>query len=111
MSSLVGYEPRAGIASKKVLPRTPPPVSVTSVACRCQRSRPRRVVLAAACLLTLLSPDIKVYAGSVSPSITLSDWEGMGLEERMTAVLSASSKETIAEDVRAFARAAAAERR
>eukprot|EP00752_Nemacystus_decipiens_P018330 g16445.t1 len=50
-----------------------------------------------------------VYAGSVSPAITVSAWEGMGLEERMTAVLSASSRDTVAEDVRAFARAAAAE--
>lgn len=51
---------------------------------------------------------LQVYAGSVSPAVTLSAWEGMGLEERMTAVLSASSKETVAEDVRQFARAAAA---
>ena len=47
----------------------------------------------------------------MSPAIALSAWESMGLEERMTAVLSASSKETVAEDVRAFARVAAAAER
>ncbi|CAM9902098.1 unnamed protein product, partial [Ectocarpus sp. 4 AP-2014] len=48
-----------------------------------------------------------VYAGSVSPSVTLAAWESMGLEERMSAVLSASSVGTIADDVRSFASAAA----
>ncbi|CAM9861553.1 unnamed protein product [Pylaiella littoralis] len=46
-----------------------------------------------------------VYAGSVSPSVTFAAWEGMGLEERLSAVLAASSAETIAADVRNFARA------
>ncbi|CAM9252402.1 unnamed protein product [Scytosiphon promiscuus] len=49
-----------------------------------------------------------VYAGSVSPSITLAAWEGMGLEDRISAVLAASSAKTVVEDVRVFARAAAA---
>lgn len=51
---------------------------------------------------------LQVYAGSVSPSVTLAAWESMGLEERMSAVLSASSVGTIADDVRSFASAAAA---
>ncbi|CAN0086718.1 unnamed protein product, partial [Laminaria digitata] len=46
-----------------------------------------------------------VYAGSVSPSVSLTAWEGMGLEERLAAILRASSSVTIAADVRAFARA------
>lgn len=49
--------------------------------------------------------DTQVYAGSVSPSVTFAAWEGMGLEERLSAVLAASSAETIAADVRNFARA------
>ncbi|CAB1100488.1 unnamed protein product [Ectocarpus sp. CCAP 1310/34] len=49
-----------------------------------------------------------VYAGSVSASVTLAAWESMDLEERMLAVLSASSVGTIADNVRSFASAAAA---
>lgn len=50
----------------------------------------------------------QVYAGSVSPSISLAEWESMGLEDRMSAILSASRTETVVEDVRAFARATTA---
>lgn len=43
-----------------------------------------------------------VYTGSVSPSISLSQWESMGLEDKLEAVLQNSSAETIATDVRAY---------
>lgn len=49
-----------------------------------------------------------MYAGSVGPSVTLAAWEGMGLEERLAAVLAASSVETIAADIRSFASATTA---
>lgn len=43
-----------------------------------------------------------MYTGRVSPSMSLAEWECLGLEDRMAAVIKASSAQTIARDVRDF---------